>query len=361
MGVSVGGSYRTYSAPIKSKNTLGFLQPANLGQFSINKPISVQLQTKVQGVNNEGIPNPTTYAVVSGELPSGVTLSSSGLLSGTIPDVPEGASYNFTVEAYRELFGHWVRGSIAFTITVTRASNSLIYSLPLNGNLTPAVGSGIGYIGSGGYQTFTKADLSGPSTKKMLNAGTRNLNNNRTTKIQIGSEFVFMRESNFTIEFFFSSYGQPYDPVAANYPIFQINNALQLRWSFHDYYSQPDYYGSRSLSVRNFYDTTTGKSKEFYADATTSVGNYGHRPYNHIAMVRNNDQFRVYINGSSAGYGPTPVYPTHPYNTIDIATTVPFIEFANGSFCDFRIYDYAKYTGNTITVPNDLDDIYNPY
>lgn len=45
-------------------------------EWAINRPFSVQLTT------NNGV-NPVTYAVTSGTLPSGVTLSSSGVLSGT--------------------------------------------------------------------------------------------------------------------------------------------------------------------------------------------------------------------------------------------------------------------------------------
>lgn len=69
---------------------------ADLGSVDESTAISIQLTA----VDADGLPMSLTYSVVSGSLPSGATLNSSGLLSGTAPSVV-GADedFMFTVEA----------------------------------------------------------------------------------------------------------------------------------------------------------------------------------------------------------------------------------------------------------------------
>lgn len=65
---------------------------STLTQANVNQPISVQLSASSDTT--------VTYQLQSGStLPSGLSLSSSGLLSGTVTDILENTTYNFTIEA----------------------------------------------------------------------------------------------------------------------------------------------------------------------------------------------------------------------------------------------------------------------
>lgn len=65
----------------------------SLGTFDEKTTQSVQL------VTTDIEETPVTYSITSGSLPSGITLSSSGLISGTLSEVSSTSTYNFTVTA----------------------------------------------------------------------------------------------------------------------------------------------------------------------------------------------------------------------------------------------------------------------
>jgi len=65
----------------------------SLGTYSDNSPVSIQLSA------TDPEATLVTYSVTSGALPSGLTLSSAGLISGTGPILVSNTTYNFTVTA----------------------------------------------------------------------------------------------------------------------------------------------------------------------------------------------------------------------------------------------------------------------
>ncbi len=65
----------------------------SLGTFSEGSSVSIQLSaTDPEGTT-------LSYTVTSGALPSGVTISSNGLISGTLPGISTNTTYSFTVTA----------------------------------------------------------------------------------------------------------------------------------------------------------------------------------------------------------------------------------------------------------------------
>lgn len=63
----------------------------SLGTFTEGQSVSIQLSaTDPEGTS-------LSYTVTSGALPTGVTLSSSGLISGTLPDISTNTTYSFTI------------------------------------------------------------------------------------------------------------------------------------------------------------------------------------------------------------------------------------------------------------------------
>jgi Putative Ig domain len=85
----------------------------SLGTFTEGQSVSIQLSaTDPEGTS-------LSYTVTSGALPTGVTLSSSGLISGTLPDISTNTTYSFTVTV-----SDGANSSVrTFTITSTALTN----------------------------------------------------------------------------------------------------------------------------------------------------------------------------------------------------------------------------------------------
>jgi len=107
---------------------------------------------------------PITYSVVSGSLPSGITLNSStGVLSGTTPDVSASTTYNFTV---RSTDAQNQDSDRAFSITVVplNATPTVQYLVVAGGGAggSNAKGWSIqGPGGAGGFRTSVPGATSG--------------------------------------------------------------------------------------------------------------------------------------------------------------------------------------------------------
>ena len=85
---------------------------------------------------------PHSFAVTAGALPPGLTLSSAGVLSGT---VGAAGTYNFTVTATESSAGAYT-GSRAYTLTVSASATYTAPSPTGGGNITASfTGGGAGY------------------------------------------------------------------------------------------------------------------------------------------------------------------------------------------------------------------------
>lgn len=85
---------RNFTMTVKRSTAPTWITPSNLPRMQEGSPMSVQLQTEAGG-------HQVLYSVV-GTLPSGLTLSSSGLLSGTVPLVDVTQTLTFTIRATSE-------------------------------------------------------------------------------------------------------------------------------------------------------------------------------------------------------------------------------------------------------------------
>lgn len=98
---------------------------------------------------------PLTYSIVSGNLPSGVTLNSNGTLSGTLPVTSSATTYSFTIRAYDaqlqtsdRSFSLTINPDVVTWITPTQNGSLTVYetqafSTPLSA--TSAAGYGVMY------------------------------------------------------------------------------------------------------------------------------------------------------------------------------------------------------------------------
>jgi hypothetical protein len=147
-----------------------------LGTFSPSQAVSVQLAAS----DEENI---ITFSVGSGALPSGVTLSSSGLISGTAPNLTGDTTYSFTINASDGLnaatprsFAITVQGvSVTGGISTTDAtsvyrvftsSSSLVTNVPLTVDVIAIGGGGGGAQAGGGAGGLIIAN------SKSISAGT---------------------------------------------------------------------------------------------------------------------------------------------------------------------------------------------
>ncbi len=88
-GTGAGGSYGPFQITVI--DNLGSVSPTSIGTGKEGTPVSVQFSVS-------GATGPVTWTIVSGLLPSGVSLSSSGLLSG-VPASGTAGTYKFRVQA----------------------------------------------------------------------------------------------------------------------------------------------------------------------------------------------------------------------------------------------------------------------
>ncbi len=138
--------------------------PAALGSVIESSNYSKQLSAT--GVGN----GPMIYTLQSGTLPAGITLSSSGLLSGIMPSAASDAGYSFTVKAFNGIKST----NQTFTLTVAH-------------NLAPVWNSNAGTIGSYFAGNNINVQLSAtdpngtPVTYALTNASTLPSNLSMTT------------------------------------------------------------------------------------------------------------------------------------------------------------------------------------
>ncbi|QUP55242.1 autotransporter domain-containing protein [Ralstonia syzygii] len=137
---------RSYSLTVAAPTIA--LTPATLAGATVSSAYS-------QSVAASGGTAPYTYAVTSGALPAGLSLSSAGTLSGT---PTAGGSFSFTVSATDSTTGTGpFTGSRAYTLTV--GSPTLTITPSSTAGLTAVAGSGYSqaFTASGGISPYTYA------------------------------------------------------------------------------------------------------------------------------------------------------------------------------------------------------------
>jgi hypothetical protein len=121
-----------------------------------NLPAATVYAAYSQTVSATGGTSPYTFAVTSGSLPTGLTLSSGGVLSGTISAAAQSGTFNFTVTATDHV---GLTGSTAYALTVNVPPITLAALSPANptGETTWAAVA----AASGGQATYSYALSSG--------------------------------------------------------------------------------------------------------------------------------------------------------------------------------------------------------
>ena len=81
--------------------------------YSAVNPVNIQLLT-----SSTAVEQPITYALVSGTLPTGTTLSANGLITGTVTQANVIQAYTFTVSA-TDIYNETTQSSITLTISLS--------------------------------------------------------------------------------------------------------------------------------------------------------------------------------------------------------------------------------------------------
>jgi hypothetical protein len=266
--------------------------------------------------------NPLVYSIVSGTLPTGVTLSSSGLLSGTPTGYTTGQIFNFTIQV-NDAQIQTITQDISLTVQVSDPQFAYT-TLLLNGetSVTPFISDSstnnlaltiVGdtrankfspYYGDGYYSNYFDGNgdyLTAPSTSITIGTG------------------------DFTVEgwfYFTGTDGTRYD-LFANFSGF-------LLYRFSD----------NNLS---FYTDASGTNKITVSGFTSA--NYGNR-WIHIAITRQSGNTKLFINGTQAGSTFTSDTTNYTGTTFYLARNGSSAIYYLGYISNFRVVTgTALYTG----------------
>jgi hypothetical protein len=264
-----------------------------------------------------------TYAVQAGSsLPPGMSLSSTGLLSGTVTNLPSNTTYNFTVDA---IDAQSQDSPKAFSITILAGDTYWPYVSLLLGASTPTVlpfnddastnnfavaiagdtkpNNFNPYLPTGYYSNYfdgTGDYVTLPSTSGAFNFGT----------------------NDFTIEAWIytiasTSYGQ-----IAGSSYSATGGALYLKATAVTFYTNTDV-------------------------AITPTGSIVLNTWTHVAAVRSSGTLKIYINGVQAGTSAFTNNLTSDTGAIGGRTATPTTENFNGYISNLRVVkNTAVYTAN---------------
>lgn len=286
--------------------------------------------------------SPLVYTRSSGTLPPGLTLSSTGLLNGTIPSGTSPQVYNFTVRAAAGLSS----GELAVTFTVAASGNEYVVTLVhADGNLADATGRQTYVAGTGASVSTAQSKFGGSA---MAFTGSSNANIVESTVVN-SSDLVF-GTNDFTFEcwaYFNNFGGGAYPPLIAISAKSGGSNPNSLTNSF-----SFGVQGSGSSTSRMFFNP--------FNDGTGGSGNVSlpTGQWHHLAWTRQGAVQRFFangimvFNGTPAGFSASKSYPAVDNGILSFgAAYVQFggggVNFLNGYIDEVRIANgVALYTAN---------------
>lgn len=305
---------------------------STLADGAVNSAVSIQLSASSDST--------TTFAVASGStLPAGLTLSTSGLLSGTVTGLSVATLYSFSVVATDlEL----QTNSRTFNITIQIGEPYFAYTtLLLSGDGTNAAQNNTFTDGSTNNFSITR---NGTPTQGSFSPYGSNWSNylNTGDKLTTPSSSAFdISSSTWTIEFWMYSLATP---TAGNECrlLMAGNNGDAAGWSI-------SYFNNGSIGYgRPYSGSPTG--------ITAPAGTIALNTWYHVAVVCNAGSARVYINGTQAAGPVTISLPTSASQTLRIGyDDVGTVNFQyNGYISNLRIVKgVAVYTA-AFTPPTTL-------
>ena len=357
-------SGRTFSLTSVSSAPI-WVSNGTLGSNVSNAPVNIQLN-----VTDPLNAVPITYTLNSGTIPAGLTLLSNGLITGTLDMQTTDVTYNFRVDATNTSG----KSSVSNTLTFAQYTDFDPYYSNVgvllhadgnytdNGNsvltwsnsTTASVNAVVTRFGSGSFRFNTD-----PTNFQSPNAYVRSstLSN---SKYNLGTR-------DFTVEMWIYPTSLPFW-TGRNY----ANNHVACL----AHYGQPG--GTNTTNTLGIYMTGDAPAGGQPSTQITAIGASGYyangvsgsfgmnvgisasfNQWYHVALQRVNGVFQLYWNGTQVANTTASTGLVIPYNTSYVwnlghlvSTTgyeYPFIGYMD----DFRVtLDRARYTGNTITVPN---------
>ena len=271
---------------------------------------------------------PLTYTLVSGTLPPNCTISSSGLLSGTVTGVSTNAIYTFTV-VVTDAQNQNVSQSIVYTLVVSDFYYRYT-SLHISGDsnptwITDASTNALAVAPAGAPQATTFSPLEAGYYGNSFNGSSDYLTLPSTAGLAMGT-------GDFTIEFW-------YYPLQADKGVFQLST------------TSGGFLAGNTNTIALFIGSINNVG--VYASGTTTYGGNNKLLYNvwtHIALVRISSVTKLYLNGvldtsfASGGLADTTNY-TGTYGVIGGYYSTGYL--SNAYISNFRIVKgTAVYTAN---------------
>lgn len=265
--------------------------------------------TAVNLVASEGS-DTIEYAVTSGTLPTGVTLSTNGAITGTPSSVTGDTTYNFTITATDD---ENQTSDRAFSLSVLdNPFNADIYlnpdSLPSSGAITEWANAGTNShvattYGSGGTMTVGTLSSAKCAISSYASSGkTFTMNPSGTTGRNAYSDYNIQQSLSY---YGFITFASNYNSITEYPRIFSFNNATNNTSTY--YYDSLDFLAWRVGSgitypkhlIAQYYDGATGLSGG--QNSTAAFGTYPSWAGVGLTLERNssgNSYIRLYFNGS---------------------------------------------------------------
>jgi hypothetical protein len=258
---------------------------ATLPQQIVDSEISISLSATDS--------NSLTYSVTQGStLPSGLSLSSGGLLSGTITGITSQTTYSFSIDAVDSTYNEKTARTFSVTVVMGGDTYFNLTTLLLNGEGTAATNGATN-------NTFLDTSLSGLTITRngtptqgtftpYSQNGWSNYFTSNSDYLSIASTSAFnLASNNFTIE------GWVYLTGAQGAS--GQGGAILGKWTIGSTAGADWFFGILNPSTLYFACNTSGGTG---LSSSTPISYY---TWTHVAIVRNSNNFTLYQNGVSVG------------------------------------------------------------
>ena len=297
--------------------------------YSSSAIVNVQLLT-----SSTAVEQPITYALVSGTLPTGTSLSANGLISGTVTQANSTQSYTFTVSA-TDIYNETTQSPITLTISLADQYFNQT-TLLLNGETATNT-----YIKDSSNNNFALSPYGSATSNRfsplwgngyygnLFDGSSGYLTSNSSTAFAFGT-------GNFTIEAWV--YLQSYPSSSGSTPFGTTNG------------STTGYYFNLGQDI-NSLRLTSNASGTWTDNLTVASGNgIPLYTWTHVAFVRNGGTLTIYKNGVSvaSATGASSYSFTSPSNAgyIGYVSNGISTQYFNGYFSNIRVVGAAVYTTN---------------